>query len=370
MLLIDSIEAYHVAMPLKAPFRTAAGEETVIHSLLVKMMGQGQYGWGEAAVGALPLYSPEWASAGFMLIRDVFAPRLVGCPIESGQELQAKLACFKANYFPKAALDTAWWDLYAKVQSKPLWQVLGATTGTVDVGEVCGVQGSMDELIARIAQAVDGGFKRVKIKCLPGWDVEVMRKVCSSFPDKVFHVDCNSGYTLDDTATMKQLDELGLAMIEQPLAHDDLVDHATLQQQLATPICLDESIVSSEKARKAAEIGSCKFINIKLGRTGGITSAIAIHDICRNAGIGNWVGGMVESAVGVAHNLAFAAMPNITYPSDVFVSRHSYDENLAGPEMVLSGPSQMTSLAAPGIGVEPLAKKLQRMTVERATIAA
>jgi len=365
---IESIELYRVAMPLVYPFTTAYGSDDSIESVLVRMTSGGVVGWGESSPMRHPHYSPEWAAGIFLLLRDVLAPRLLGEEIASGAELQARLGATKGNPFAKAALDTAWWDLHARLRGEPLWQVLGGGGATVTVGADFGVMESLDALLVVIGQAVSAGYERVKLKFRPGWDIAMVEAVRAAFPETVFHIDCNSGYRLADLPLFKQLDRYGLAMIEQPLMHDDLLDHAALQREIDTPICLDESITSPDKARKAIALGACRWVNIKPGRVGGITPALAIHDLCAEAGIPCWVGGMLESAVGASHCLALATLPNIKYPSDVFPSSRFYKEDLAVPEIVLSGPSRITASSAPGIGTEPHPERLAACAVERAVI--
>jgi len=366
---IDRIDLFHVAMPLVYPFRTAYGDEYTIESVLVRMWSGGAYGWGEATPGRLPIYCNEWAAGVFALQRDHLAPALLGRDIESGQDLQQALSSFKDNYFAKGGLDLAWWDLHARGEGKPLWEVLGGSGPTVAVGADFGVMESVDGLLAEIDKAVAAGFRRVKLKFRPGWDVDMVAQVREAHPDLPIHVDCNSAYRLDDAAMFKRLDPYGLAMLEQPLAHNDLVDHATLQGEIDTPICLDESIVSVDRARKAIEIGACGWINIKPCRVGGLTVAVAIHDLCQEASVPCWVGGMLESAVGQSHNMALATLPNFSYPADVFPSDRFYAPDLAQPEVTLSGPSEMTCLDTPGIGREPDLDRLEAQAVARATVS-
>ena len=365
---IQAIEIYRVAMPLVYPFRTAFGNDETIESILVKLDGGDQVGWGEAAPWRNPAYSPEWAAGMFLLLRDIMGPLLLGEDIASGEELQGRLSGIKGNQFAKAALDTAWWDLHAKRQGVPLWKLLGGQSPTVDVGADFGIMESIDLLIATIDEAVQAGFKRVKLKYRPGWELEMIDAVRRAFPTTVFHVDCNSAYRIDDVSMLTQLDRYNLAMIEQPLANDDLIDHAKLQKMLQTPICLDESINSPDNARKAIDIGAGRWVNIKPGRVGGITNALAIHHLCAAAGIPCWVGGMLESSVGAMHCLALATLPNILYPSDIFPTSRFYHQDLGTPEMVLSGPSQMTASPTPGIGAEPNPAQLRAMTLESAVL--
>ncbi|HZQ09215.1 MAG TPA: o-succinylbenzoate synthase [Anaerolineae bacterium] len=363
-MIIDSIEIYRVNMPLIYPFRTAFGNDAEIESVLVKLTGGAQYGWGESSPWAAPAYSAEWAAGEFILLRDWFAPRMSGQDISSSEHLQDILSIFKGNPFAKAALDLAWWDLYAKQRGEPLWRVLGGKSDCVEVGADFGIMESIDLLLETIQGAQDAGFKRVKLKYRPGWELDMIAAVRRRFPDMVFHVDCNSAYRLENRAMLKALDEYNLAMIEQPLAHDDLLDHAKLQRELRTPICLDESIISLAKLEQAIELGACKWVNIKHGRVGGITNALAIHNRCQRAGIPVWIGGMLESAVGQAHSIALATLPNVKYPSDIFPTSRFYTQDLGQPEVVLSAPSEMRAVDAPGIGVEPNPEKLREMMVE------
>jgi len=365
---IDRIDLYRVAMPLIYPWRTAYGEDYVIESVLVKMTSGNLVGWGETSPLAGPMYSPEWAAGVFQVARDWLGPRLIGQTIGSGVELQQQLALFKGNYFAKAGFDLAWWDLHAQALGQPLYRVLGGAGPNVIIGADFGVMDSVDELLPKIAEVVAAGFRRVKLKFRPGWDLPMLRAVRQRFPDTIFHIDCNSGYRLADAPLFRAIDEFNLAMIEQPLAHDDLLDHAELQKQIRTPICLDESMTSVDKARQALALGACRYVNIKPGRVGGLTIALAIHDLCHRAGIPCWVGGMLESAVGVAHCISLATLPGFTYPADIFPSSRFYREDLGVPEIALSGVSQVRASDKPGIGTTPHPDRLAKMTVEHAVI--
>ena len=365
---ITRIELFRVAMPLIYPFRTAFGNDETIESVLVRMWSGDAYGWGEAASWRSPAYSPECAAAQFLISKQFIAPLLLGQDLSTGAQLQDRLAGIKGNYFAKGAFDLAWWDLDARSKGQPLWKLLGGVHQTVEVGADFGVMENIAQLLDAIQSAGQRGYKRVKLKFRPGWDLPMIEAVRKSFPKMVFHVDCNSAYRLSDLDMLKQLDRYNLAMIEQPLAHDDLVDHAALQARIATPICLDESITSPAKARQAIQIKACRWINIKPGRVGGITGAVAIHDLAKKAGIPCWIGGMLESAVGACHCLALATLPNIHYPSDIFPTDRFYKEDLADPPMVHSGPGQFRVSREPGVGAEPNPGRLARMTLERAVL--
>lgn len=361
---IDSIEIFRAAMPLLSPFRTAFADTYSAERILVRMKSDGSVGWGEASPWNSPNYSSEWAEGAYILARDWLAPCILNHDIESGDELQERLSQFKGNSFAKAAFDLAWWDIQAKRLAKPLWRLLGGSSPVVEVGEDFGVMDTIDSLLHAIQEAVECGFKRVKLKVRPGWDLDMVRAVRQAFPKATFHVDCNSAYRLKDLKIFETLDQYGLAMIEQPLAHDDLIDHAKLQRQIQTPVCLDESIVSAEKALKAIEIGAGRWFNIKPGRVGGITPALKILRIAESAGIPCWIGGMLESAVGASHCLALATLSNIKYPSDIFASGRFFKKDLAHPELELSGPSQITASEEPGIGCLPNEEMLAAQTIE------
>lgn len=368
----DFFEIYHVAMPLIHPWRTAYGEDTAMEAVLVRTMSEGIDVWSEVSPLAAPHYCPEWAGGVFACLRQWLAPAVVGQDFTSGEELQQRLAPFKGNPCAKAPLDVAWWLLDSVAKGLPLYRRLAATRSAVDVGADFGVMDSIDDLLSELETAVDAGFKRIKLKFRPGWDLPMLRAVRRRFPDQTFHVDCNSGYRLEDADLFREIDELGLAMIEQPLAHDDLLDHAKLQRQIETPICLDESITSVDKARKAIELGSCRYVNIKTSRVGGLTPAVRIHDMCRDAGVPCWVGSMLESAVGTRVNAALAMLDNFTYPADLFPSDRFYRHDLSRPPVELipgkDGSPQIRVSDAPSIATEPDPALLEQMTVAKAIV--
>lgn len=366
---IDRIDLFHVAMSLLYPWRTAYGEDAAIHAVLCRMTSGSTEAWGESSPFAAPCYSPEWAGGVFAVVRDWLAPTLLGQDIERGDDLQHRLRWFKGNPFAKAVLDGAWWALASKIANRPLHELLGAQRHEVAVGADFGVMDSLDDLLRGIGQAVQDRFPRIKLKFRPGWDVDMVAAVRRRYPDQTFHIDCNSGYTLDDLPLFQQLDEFQLAMIEQPLAHDDVVEHARLQAAIRTPVCLDESIISPRHARLAIELKSSRYVNVKPGRVGGLTNAVAIHDLCRAAGIPCWVGGMLESATGAAHCVALAMLDNFTYPADIFPSARFYHEDLSDPPLVLHRDVAGTPMVRAFERLpEPVPARLQRLTVQQATI--
>jgi O-succinylbenzoate synthase len=373
-IYIDRIDLYHVAMPLIYPWRTAYGEDAAIHSVLCRMSSGSVSGWGEASPLAAPCYSPEWGGGVFAVLKEWLAPAIVGQTIASGEALLQRLAHFKGNLFAKAALDTALWSLRANVTGRPLQELLVDAAGCqaraeVPVGADFGVMDSIDDLLAAVGTAVADRFPRIKLKFRPGWDLPMLRAVRRQFLEQTFHIDCNSGYTLADVPLFREVDELNLAMIEQPLTHDDVVDHAELARQISTPVCLDESITSLRRAEQALALRSCRYVNIKPGRVGGLTVALKIHNACQRANIPCWVGGMLESAVGAAHCVALAMLPNFQYPADIFPSARFYRQDLADEPLELI----RTADGVPGVRPfarlpEPDAGRLAKLTVQQAKI--
>jgi O-succinylbenzoate synthase len=321
-LKIEQIDMYRISMPLIYPFRTAFGDNQSIETILVKISDASEYGWGESAPWTIPAYSPECARTCFIVIRQYLAPLLIGKNIETGIILQKHLDAIRGNQFAKAALDQAWWDLYAKKIKKPLWKVLGGQSPLITVGADFGVMESIDELLETICEAMNEGFKRVKLKYRPGWELDMVKSVRNAFPDLTVHIDCNSAYSLVDLPMFKEL-----------------------------------------------EIGACRWINIKPGRVGGLTNAVSIHNLSQEAGIPCWVGGMLESSLGAHQCMALATMPNIKYPSDIFPSKRFYKNDLSTPPVVLSGVSTVRAPDSPGCGAEPDHELLKRMCIERAVVS-
>lgn len=365
---INEISIYYVKMPLIEPWKTAYGEQSETESVFVNLVTDGGSGWGECTPAPQPLYNPEFTSGAFEVLKQFLLPEVIGKTISSGEVLQQKLARFKGNKFAKSALDCAWWDAFAQTQGKPLWRVIGGSNQTVDVGADLPILANNEKLMERVKDAVDSGFKRIKLKFGKGNSVEALESIRENFPDLVFHIDCNSGFTLEDLPFFERIDGLGLAMIEQPLAFDDLIDHATLQSKINTPICLDESVTSLHRVRKAVEIGACQWVNIKTSRVGGLTNAISIHDFCAEKGIPVWVGGMLESTTGQGASLALATLSNVQYPSDIFPSNRFYTEDLSTPEIKLSSPPCVTAPECPGVGFSPRDEAIQSASIKEFSI--
>ncbi len=361
-LRLDAIEVRYVVLPLISPWRTAYGEDDAIHSVLVRMFSGAHQGWGETTPFYAPTYSPETAGSAYFLLTEHVAPRRVGREIESAPELRDILSPFKGNPCAKAGIETAWWMLLAQVEEKPLHQLLGGKSRRVDAGADFGVQESIDMLLEKIETAFGQGFKRIKLKVRPGWDLDMLRAVRSTCPKATFHPDCTSGYDLSALPFFKAVDELDLAMIEQPLHYNDLYDHAQLQRQIHTPICLDESIKSLRDFELALKLDSCKILNIKYTRVGGLLVAKRLHDLAQEHNITCWVGGMLESAIGAGIDIELATLDNFTYPNDLFPSQRFYRQDLTEPEVVLNPDCTFTPSSVPGTPYEPVMERVEAVT--------
>ncbi|RDE34190.1 o-succinylbenzoate synthase [Parageobacillus thermoglucosidasius] len=342
----------HLQMELKSPFTTSFGSFQKKEFILVEAVDEdGVSGWGESVAFSSPWYNEETVKTNWHIIEDFLLPLLFQAPIAHPEELRQRFSIIRKNQMAKAAVEGAVWDLFAKKQALPLHKALGGNKHSIEVGVSIGIQKSVDDLLRIIERYVQAGYRRIKIKIKPGWDVGVVREVRRRFPDVPLMADANSAYSLADIDRLKALDEFQLMMIEQPLASDDIVDHAALQSQIKTPVCLDESICSAEDARKAIQLGSCRIINIKIGRVGGLTEAKRIHDICQENGIPVWCGGMLEAGVGRAHNIAITTLENFTLPGDTAASSHYWEKDIIVPEVVVRN-GMITVTEQPGIGYE------------------
>ena len=363
---IEKLDVYYVKMPLIYPWRTAYGEDYDIHSVLVRATSGEYTAWSESTPFFAPTYLPESAGTVFYHVTEVFGPHIVGREYETAEDLNDQLNVFKGNSFAKAAVEICWWTLQSSITGTPLHQLLGGETREVAAGADFGIQDSIDMLLGNIQKAVDTGFPRVKLKTAPGWDLDMLQAVTSTSPKMTFQIDCNSGYTLDDLSFFKAIDDMGLAFIEQPLHYADVLDHAELAKQIQTPICLDETIVSVKAAETALKVGACKYINIKPGRIGGLTNVVRVHDICRDAGVPVWVGGMLESALGGAICVEVATLPNFTYPGDLFPSSRFYTQDLSDPPLELNDRLMFEPLEC--MRPEPDPDRLARQTLRSATV--
>jgi len=355
---IEQIDLHHIEMPLVSPFETSTERTDLRPCILVAVHSEGLTGWGECVAEAGPWYSSETVSTAWHLIRDFLAPELLGQTIHSPTEVVRRFARVRGHAMARGGVENAVWDLLAQAQGVSLAAMLGGVRDRVPVGVSIGIEPTIEEVLAQVAQFVDEGYKRVKLKIKPGWDVNIVGAVRERWPDLLLQVDANSAYTLADAARLRELEPYDLLLIEQPLHHEDIVDHAKLQAQLTTPICLDESIHSPEHARWALDIGACRIINIKVGRVGGFTAAKQIHDLCAARSVPVWCGGMLETNVGRAGNAALAALANFTLPGDISASARYYKDDIASPNFTLNDDSTISVPTGAGIGVEVLPERL------------
>ncbi len=362
---IERVELHQLALQYVHPFETSFGRERRRELILAAVSADGVTGWGECVAGAGPWYSYETVGTAVHVLQSFLIPALLGEQVESPVDVVARFGRVRGHAMARACLENAVWDLLARSRGESLATMLGGTRDRVPVGVSVGIEVTVDELLDRVALHVEEGYARVKLKIKPGWDIEVVRKVRESWPNLAMQVDANSAYQLTDAAIFRDLDEFDLLLIEQPLHHEDIVDHAKLQAQLRTPICLDESIHSPEHARWALDIGACKVINIKVGRVGGMTAARQIHDLCAQRGVPVWCGGMMETNVGRAVNVALATLPNFTLPGDISASARYYDEDIAAPEFVLNHDS---TLDVPGGAGHGVTVELERVATARSAL--
>lgn len=362
---IQDITIRQLKMKMKTPFTTSFGTFYDKEFLLLEVTDElGNKGWGESVAFDAPWYNEETYKTNWIILEDFLIPLVKGKEINHPDEINELLAPIRKNNMAKSTLEGAVWDLYAKRKNQTLASALGGDKKQIEVGISIGIQISVDELLALIDEYVKDGYKRIKVKIKPGWDVDVIRAIRERFPDVPLMADANSAYRLEDVELLKQLDEFNLTMIEQPLASDDIIDHATLQKQLKTPICLDESIHSLEDARKAIELGSCGIINIKIGRVGGLTESKKIHDYCNSKDIPVWCGGMLESGIGRAHNVALTTLSNFIMPGDTAGSERYWDQDIIKPEVTVK-QGYINVPEEPGIGYEPNLELIEKFTVKK-----
>jgi len=370
---IDAIDVFHVALPLREPQPTPWGRPLKrLESVLVRITSGGVSGWGEASPGSAPLAGPEWASGVYGCVRDWLAPLLVKTGLQSGQELQERLATVQGNRYAKAALDTAWWDLHARLLGQPLHEVLGKSRDAVEIGASFDRMETIDQLFEALGKAFGAGYSRVELKFRPGWDVHMINAVRHEYAVERIHIDVEGALRLDHMEMLCRLDDFSLAMIEQPLAPDDLVGHAMVQETIRTPLCLDESITTIEQADMALELKSAKYVNLKPGRVGGLTPAVAIHNACHHQCVPCWVGATPQTAIGTRLGLALAANENCTYPADFYPSHEMLEIDLAAFPLPVRDPGygvlRVPLWSEPGIGAEPDLETLEKHCLEKATL--
>jgi O-succinylbenzoate synthase len=354
---LEQITLREIRMPLVHFFETSFGRTTERHIVLVEVQSGGVSGWGEVTAGENPFYNEEWTESAWLILRDFVAPRVLNHNFECAADVGARSAHIRGHLMARGGLEVAVWDLEARMLGKPLYQHIGGgargtTRREIPCGVSIGIQDSVPQLLQKIETELAAGYQRIKMKIKPGWDVEVIREVRRRFPDILLMADANSAYTLADAPRLQRLDEFNLMMIEQPLAHDEIMDHAKLQAQLKTPICLDECIRSAHQAEQAIAMDAGRIINIKLGRVGGFAEARRVHDVAQAAGIPVWCGGMLESGIGRAHNIALATLPNFTLPGDVSASKRYWAHDIIRPPVEVTAHGTIVVRDEPGFGYE------------------
>nr|WP_106782315.1 o-succinylbenzoate synthase [Lysinibacillus timonensis] len=360
---ITDITIRQLKMHLKQPFTTSFGSFVDKEFLLLEAKDEkGTIGWGECVAFDTPWYTEETVKTCWHILEDFLIPMVLHKEIAHPDQVSELFKSIRKNNMAKATIEGAVWDIYAQQTNQSLAYALGGNKEKIEVGISVGIQKTIEKQIAVVEQAVNNGYKRIKVKIKPGWDVNVLGALRERFPDVPIMADANSAYKLNDISIFKELDKFNLTMIEQPLAFDDIIDHANLQKQIKTPICLDESINNLQDARKAIELGSCGVINIKIGRVGGLTEAKKIHDLCKVNGIPVWCGGMLESGIGRAHNIALTSLANFVLPGDTAGSSHYWEEDIITPEVIVRD-GYIDIPRTNGIGYTPNLEVINKFTV-------
>jgi O-succinylbenzoate synthase len=361
---IDRVILRQIRMPLLHVFETSFGRTSDRDIILVEVMAEGASGWGEVTAGENPFYNEEWTESAWLILKDYAAPRVLGQPLAGATDVAPLTDHIRGHRMARGGLEVAVWDLEARLNGQPLWQQIGGgTRSEIPCGVSIGIQESVPKLLEKIARELAAGYQRIKMKIKPGWDVDVIRQVREKFPSIKLMADANSAYTLKDADHLKKLDAFYLMMIEQPLAHDEIVDHAVLQSQLDTPICLDECIRTVHHAEQAIRLQACGILNIKLGRVGGFREALRIHDLAQAHSVPVWCGGMLESGVGRAHNIALSTLPNFVLPGDVSASQRYWERDVTSPPVEVSGTGTISVSAASGFGYDIDRDYLRHVTV-------
>ncbi len=365
---IEAITLREIHMPLVHFFETSFGRTTERRILLVTVHTDGPEGWGECVAGEDPFYSEESIDTAWYAIERYLAPALLDKSIHKSSHAPALFSRVRGHRMAKAALENALCDAEAQAKRMPLWELLGGTQAEIACGVSIGIQDSHEQLLEKIETELAAGYRRIKVKCKPGWDVEVFEKIRARWPQILLSCDANSAYTLQQIELLKQFDQFQLLMIEQPLWHDDFYFHAQLQKQIKTSICLDEAIRGQRDAQAATELGSCRIINIKVGRVGGFSEAIAVHNTAHQAGVPVWCGGMLESGIGRSHNIALSTLPNFTLPGDVSASKRYWKEDVIDPAVEVSAQGLIKVPNVPGRGFNIKTDLIEKLTTRKQTI--
>jgi O-succinylbenzoate synthase len=367
---IEAITLREIHMPLVHFFETSFGRTYSRRILLITVHSEGVDGWAESVVGEDPFYSSEWIETAWPTLMQYLIPALLGKRVESARDCAALFAKVRAHRMAKAGLENALWDAEARQRQMPLWKLLGGTRREILCGVSIGIQDSVEQLLDKIQIELAAGYRRIKIKVKPGWDVNVLEKIRSRWADITLSCDANSAYTLDQVEHLREFDQFNLLMIEQPLWNDDIYYHARLQKELRTSICLDESIVSVRSAAFAVDTGACRIINVKVGRVGGFSEALKIHDLCHTNKIPVWCGGMLETGIGRAHNIALSTLQNFSLPGDVSASKRYWKEDIIEPEVEVSSNGMIAISDEPGTGYRVKEDLIEKLTVRKETLRA
>ncbi|MGO9640747.1 MAG: o-succinylbenzoate synthase [Candidatus Acidiferrales bacterium] len=365
---IQRITLREIQMRLVSPFETSFGRTTDRRILLIEAEAGGATGWGECVAGEGPFYSPETIDTAWLITEKYLWPLLKGREFAAALDIWELLEPVRGHNMAKGGLEAAVWDAEAKQKGEPLWRLLGGVREEIASGVSIGIKPSFDELLAAVEKELSAGYQRIKIKIKPGQDIEPVERLRQRFPGIKLMVDANSAYRLEDAPHLHRLDAFYLMMIEQPLGWDDLYSHVALQRQLQTPICLDECIQTAEHARAAIELGACRIINVKLGRVGGYTPALRIHDLCREHQIPVWCGGMLESGIGRAHNIALSTLAGFSLPGDVTASRRYWHQDIIEPEVEITSLGTIRLHNHPGIGYQPRHDLIEKLAVRKAVL--
>jgi O-succinylbenzoate synthase len=365
---IEAITLRELSIPLVHFFETSFGRTYTRRIFLCTVHADGLDGWGECVAGEEPYYSEEYIEGAWDVTVRYLAPALLGKTIQAGSDVPALLAKVRQHRMAKAALENAIWDAEAQEKGIPLWQLLGGTQREIACGVSIGIQDSHEQLLQKIETELAAGYQRIKVKVKPGWDVDVLAKIRARWPDILLSCDANSAYTLEDLEHLKSFERFKLLMIEQPLWSDDFYFHARVQKEMGTAICLDEAIRTARDAEAALELGACRIINIKVGRVGGFSEAIAVHNVAQRFGVPVWCGGMLESGIGRSHNVALSTLPNFELPGDVSASKRYWKEDIIEPEVTVSPRGTIAISDKPGRGYELRKELMEELTVRKETV--
>jgi len=365
---IDSLTLTHVKMPLVSPFETSFGRIKHRECILITLRTEGMIGYGECVADRDPGYSYETAGTAWHILNDFIAPRILGADVQDAADFHADIEGIRGHHLAKAGVEMAIWDLLGKRDGKSLRELLGGDKLKVDVGVSVGLQKSPEDLVHTVADYIAQGYRRIKIKIKPGRDIDDTIAVRNAFPNTLLQVDANSAYDLKSCTSLLPLDDLNLLLIEQPLNEDDIWDHRKMQAQFKTSICLDESIITPRHARYAIEMEACRIINIKAGRLGGISEGVAVHDFCKPRGVPVWCGGMLETGVGRASNLALASLTGFNLPADISASERYYTRDITNERFILNSDSTINVPTAPGLGVSIDVAALKSYTLAEVTL--